>query len=250
MRMKPRPFRGIVWAVCALGLGLIGSAKAATYQIRMHSVNHPGKYTFDPDDALESQLGDYALGATSSGSYWTFCLESSEQFRSDKIYYAEGAPGSSTTSTADPISAATAYLFEAFVTGNLSGFGFAPADGRRLQKMIWFLEEESGGYTDPASQDAALWGIVTAEFGDLAGARSHYAGADVGVLQLTKFDGAGRDNLAGTARQDQLVLWKPQFSPPPPPPSGEGNPVPDGGTSLLLLSLALGGLGWIRRFHD
>lgn len=232
-------------ALPLLATALLSSANAASYTLELFSENHPGKYTADPDASLEFVLGNYDVKATSdSGNrFWTFCLERTEYFQNGRIYNATAS--TQATAGPDPISAGTAYLYEQFATGNLDGLvaGFDYANvangGARLQNTIWALE----GELNPSSMDTDLKNLLINRFGSEAAYLSDYAGASVGVLQLTKFDGQGGDSLGGTARQDQLVYWG---SPEPTPPVTT-NKVPDGGTTLLLLGLSLGGLGYCKK---
>jgi hypothetical protein len=243
---SPRATRGGLYLSVLLA-GLVGSASAATYSLTLHSETHPGKYTADPDGALESVLANYDVKATTHGGtrFWTFCLESQEYFQSGKRYDAELSPDGATVPGNDKISLGTAYLYELFAQGTLdaalAGFSYTNVSngGARLQKMIWWLEGESGGVLD-----SGLAGLLTTQYGSALNAKADYSGSAVKVLNLTKYTGTlgNTDGLAGTHRQDQLVYFgNPQPIIPP-------RPVPDGGTSLLLLGLSLGGLGLGKRW--
>lgn len=243
-----------VLALATAAFGLTGLANAQTYTLKMHSDVNPGKYTVDPIGDLESVLANYDNKAKVIGSsitdtrYWTFCLEASQYFAPNKIYNASPSLATDSSgpgpSLADPISVGTAYLYKQFATGNLdtlaSGFSYTnvATGGLKLQKTIWWLEGESGG-----ELDADLGNLLNLTFGVSSGSNGYlanYTGSEVGVLNLTQYTGQGGDSLSGTQRQDNLVFWG---SPTVPTPS-----VPDGGTSVLLLSLSLGGLGIARRF--
>jgi hypothetical protein len=234
--------------LCILLAGMIGSAGAATYSLTLHSETHPGKYMADPDGALESVLANYDVKATTNSGtrFWTFCLESQEYFQSAKRYDAELSAATDTTAGGpDPISLGTAYLYGLFAQGTLdsalAGFSYASVTngGARLQKMIWWLEGESGGVLD-----SGLEGLLVTQYGSAVNAKADYSGSAVKVLNLTQYTGnlGNADSLSGTRRQDQLVFFgNPQIIIPP-------RQVPDGGTSLLLLSLSLGGLGLGKRW--
>ncbi|MES2474499.1 MAG: hypothetical protein V4640_01870 [Verrucomicrobiota bacterium] len=240
-----------VLPLAVLAFGLPATASAATYSLVMHADVHPGKYTVDPNGSLESVLSNYddkakVIGASVGDTrYWTFCLESSQYFQDGKTYNADPSSAADSSgpgpSFADAISAGTAYLYKEFVTGNLdtllAGFSYSDvaSGGARLQRTIWWLEGEVGGVLD-----SGLEGLLLGSFGNSAGYLADYTGSEVGVLNLTRFVGAGGDLLGGDHRQDNLVYWG--------PPVGDTPPVPDGGTSVLLLSLSLGGLGMARRF--
>ncbi|MES2439845.1 MAG: hypothetical protein V4584_12285 [Verrucomicrobiota bacterium] len=216
-------------------------ADAATSTLNLRAEDsYVGKYTADPNGALETVLSHYDVKATSDGGtrFWTFCLESQVYFESDRTYNAEVSASTDSASGPDPLSVSTAYLYEQFALGQLNtlvtDFTYDVSGGARLQQMIWWLEGEGG------VQDAAMWSLLNTTFG--ANALSTYTGDAVKVLNLTKYSGVGGDGLAGTARQDQLVYWGNT------PTTTNTRPVPDGGTTLLLLGSALGGLGLVRRW--
>lgn len=233
-------------ALLALCLGLTHVASAATYTLSLHAeeASAVGKYTADPYAGLEAVLANYHLQATSAGGtrFWTFCLESQVYFQSDRTYHAEVATSTDSVGGRDLLSTGTAYLYEQFATGQLAallqdGFAYDVSGGTRLQQMIWWLEDEIGGV-----QDEGMWSLLGTTFGNLP--LEDYSGSAVGVLNLTKFEGAGGDNLGashGTLRQDQLVYWGS-------PRGTTTRSVPDGGTTLLLLSSAVGALGLLRRW--
>jgi hypothetical protein len=233
-------------ALLALCLGLANLANAATYTLNLRAeADSPlGMYTIAPDGDLESVLTNYDIRATSDGGtrFWTFCMESQVPFQDNRTYQAEMS--SSTDSVIggrDTLSKGTAYLYEQFALGlldtHLEDFTYDLSGGIRLQQMIWWLEGEVDGL-----QDAGMWSLLGSNFGNTA--LEDYTGSAVKVLNLTKYEGPGGDQLAasfGVFRQDQLVyLGSPQ-------PTSTPEPVPDGGTSLVLLASALGGLGILRR---
>ncbi len=233
-------------ALLTLSLGLICHAGAASYTLTLHQEAHPGKYTATPQSGLGGVLANYNVKATSSSGsrFWTFCMESTEYFQSGRTYNGVASSTTDSKSGADPLSVGTAYLYEQFALGQLdslvSGFSYDNSGGLRLQKMIWWLENEAGG-----TKDNAMWTLLDSTFGNEA--LDTYTGSSVGVLNLTKYVGPGGDNLAssyGAFRQDQLVFWG------SPQPGPSGSPVPDGGTTLALLGLSLGGLGICRRWHS
>lgn len=243
---SPHPtYCGPVLLAFVLGLAPIASAAAYTLNLRAEGLSNVGKYTADPDGDLEAVLSNYDLQATSEGGtrFWTFCLESQVYFQHDRTYNAAVSTSTDTASGADPISNGTAYLYQQFASGQLAtllndGFAYDLSGGTRLQKMIWYLENETGG-----TQDAGMWSLLGTTFGSEA--LTDYSGASVKVLNLTKYESPGGDQLNsshGLLRQDQLVYWgSPQIS---------TNPVPDGGTTLILLASACGGLGIVRRWNQ
>ncbi len=236
-------------ALLALFFGLTPFVSAATYtlNLRTESASSIGKYTVDPNGDLEAVLSKYDELATSGGGtrFWTFCLESKVYFESNRTYNAEVSSSTDSVGGGDPLSNGTAYLYEQFALGQLGtllqdGFAYDINGGARLQKMIWYLEGEIGGV-----QDTNMWSLLGTQLGGTA--MLDYSGSAVKVLNITKYQGTGGDNLGasyGTLRQDQLVYWGPKES------TTITNSVPDGGTTLLLLGSALGGLGLVRRWNQ
>lgn len=238
-------------ALLALCLGLSSLASAATYtmNLRAEDASHIGKYTADPDGSLEAVLANYSTLATSDGGsrFWTFCLESQVYFEPNRTYNAEVSSMVDSPGGGDPLSNGTAYLYEKFALGQLGslmeplgGFTYDLNGGIRLQNMIWWLEDEVGG-----AKDEQMWTHLGSTLGN--DILSNYGDDAVKVLNLTKYDGVGGDTLGasyGTLRQDQLVYLGPSRG------TTTTNRVPDGGTTLLLLGSAVGGLGLVRRWNQ
>lgn len=247
------PRMNCVVASAAIAFALIGASNAQPYTLKMVADATPGKFTVDPAGSLESVLSNYDDKALVLGSglgdtrYWTFCLESSQHFQGGKLYNATTSLAADSSGPApsftDPISVGTAYLYREFALGTLdslvSGFSYTNValGGEKLQKTIWWLEGESGGVLD-----SDLGDLLDLTFGGSTNYLADYTGSEVGVLNLTRYDGPGGDSLDGVQRQDNLVFWGIPSDPAPPV------SVPDGGTSALLLGLSLGGLGAVRRF--
>lgn len=183
----------------------------------------------------------------------TFCIEHNEYVTLQGTYAASislgsiygGVAGGVDPDGADPlpatdlISIGTAYLYDAFATGALAGYTYTNGTGRaasavKLQEAFWYLEDEISLTSGQKAANPFLTGA--------AGALSIYGdGTGVGVggakANNTTFNVAAL-NIGGVApnqKQDQLILHDNGFS------------VPDGGTTLVLLGLSLGGLGYLRR---
>ena len=176
--------------------------------------------------------------------FQTFCIEYNENIALGGSYAAsisggsiyggvaggidpDGAGGLPST---DLISVGTAYLYSQFATGALAGYTYANGAARAasavmLQQAIWYLEDE---ITLGAAQKTAnifLQSAITL-FGDGTGVGVGGAKANNTIYSVKAL------NLGGSApnqAQDQLIM------------------VPDGGLTVTLLGLGLGGLALLRR---
>jgi hypothetical protein len=227
-----------LWLLFALWSGMAFPASGATYSLALHAEAPIGKYTADLHGDLGTAAAHYHPLATSAGGsrIWTFCLESQVYFQSGRIYRAEISQGTDSLAGADMISVGTAYLYEQFALGQLGilvpDFTYDIGGGTRLQRMIWWLEDEVGGVQDPA-----MWSLLNLTFG--SSALDDYLGSAVGVLNLTRYDGEGGDSLGaahGIWRQDQIFYRGPS---PGVPAAHLARAVPDGGGTLALLALGL-----------
>jgi len=136
------------------------------------------------------------------------------------------------TPTRDYISVGTAYLYSRFAQGLLAGYTYAnggtrAADAVKLQKAIWYLEEEISFSDAGGVANGFLTAAILANGGTVLSARANNTVYNVGVLNL----GGDFPNQ----KQDQLILNNMGFS------------VPDGGLTLMLMGFGLGGLALMRR---
>jgi hypothetical protein len=110
-----------------------------------------GEFRTTPTD-----FGFTPVGLGEFAGFETFCMELNEHIRFGRLYYAnisdvainggvggQVPPGSNT----DPLDPMTAYLYERFITGTLTGYDYNPGSGRvasanALQFTIWYIEEE------------------------------------------------------------------------------------------------------------
>jgi VPDSG-CTERM motif len=196
-----------------------------------------GEFTITGQPTLTA---NYDPVATLSGGFQTFCLEYNEHVGVPATYNASISGGAisggiGAVNGTDLISMGTAYLYSQFAAGTLVGYDYTvgalrAASAGALQAAFWFLEQEItlGDALIAANPFLGLLGITTSTDADIAAQRADSNGAyDVAVLNL--------GTSPGYPNQDQLVIARP------------GQSVPDGGTTLLLMGVALGGISMIRR---
>jgi len=164
--------------------------------------------------------GEFNATTTDNGNFVTFCLEYSEHIQMNVKYYYKIA--TATTANNDPISLATAWLYNQFLNGSLAGYDYTPdtiskSDHRdsanKLQQAIWWLEDEGGAnnsYVDAAMSATGVNGKTTA------------ANGAYGVRVMNMYADYNEKTGYSGAKQDQLIR------------------VPDGGTTLALLGMSMG----------
>lgn len=205
-------------AVIALGLPMAALGQSLTLNTGSFTSSPGGEFNATP-----SAFPSTPVALTVLGYFETFCLEHSENFSPGGSYlvdlqtYAVGGGGGAVAGQ-DPLDERTAYLYSLFITGSLPGYDYAnslgerQADAGRLQRVIWFLEQEIGSIS--AGEETTWYNLSAAGIGQGLG--------DVRVANLYRVDGNG----ARSEYQSQIVMF----------------PTP-GAASLLVL----GGLTASRR---
>ncbi len=222
----------VLGAVAAFGV----TSSLAVPQVTMSTFDagSGGNYRANPNDELEWVLANYANGKSTDGTWFgTFCIEFNEYFHSGGVYDVALNNGSimggvsGAVNGKDVISNGTAYLYEQFALGTLAGFNYGDTNldsvvydsAKQLQNTIWYLEGEI---------TSAYYGVGFGSFLGLAQSQldyaSDYVGGAVKVMNLTSNNGHKH-------HQDQLVY------------AG----VPDSGTTVSLLLVAVCGLVGARR---
>lgn len=195
-----------------------------------------GKTVVDTISGLKLDYFANAENVGPAGSFQTFCVEKNEN-----IYpyndVAQGVLSSSAISggkglgptggtkngvTYDPLSIGSAWLYKQFALGTLSDYKYDKEhranSADALQTALWWLEGEIT--TKPVNN--IFVNDVIAKFGSADAAMADNNGTySVMILHLT---------YNGQPGQDQLVSY-----------------VPDGGTTCVLLGMALTGIGVLRR---
>lgn len=212
--------------IAAATLGL--SSALAIPQVKMGTFDagSSGNYRANPNSEFEYILDNYATGKSTDGTWFgTFCIEWNEHFRPGRTYDVALNNGSikggesGAIGGKDIISVGTAFLYEQFALGTLTGFVYNNAlSAAQLQNTIWELEGETSGPNDFGSFLSLAMGVANWD--------SNYTGTAVQVMNLTKRSGTRH-------YQDQLVYT--------------GKPVPDTGSTLAMLAFGLSGFALIRR---
>lgn len=153
--------------------------------------------------------------------FYTFCVEKEVHLNLPGTY-SYALSNATDALPNDPISAGTAYLYEKFINGSLYSRDLDAQhdiNAGLLQVAIWYLEDEVNQYFTGVAGNIYLTDAY-AEFVNEAGAKANDTKGTVKIMNIT---------IGAEKYQDVLVY------------------VPDSGTTLALLGLALAGLAIGRR---
>jgi VPDSG-CTERM motif len=179
------------------------------------------------------------LGTTSLGSFYTFCVETGQTFSAGTLYYYYTDSASSPGPI--PLAWGTAYLYQTYVNAATGDMTYPTTSDTpsglagQLQAAIWYLQggQSEGGFPFGGAGNQFYDQAVTAAGLASVSVTDDYAGSAVQILNVGTTPG-------GSQSQDQLVLI----------PGGSTVPTPDGGTTVMLLGMALAGMGFVsRRFR-
>lgn len=232
--------------VAVVSLVLIGSANAFAVAlgdsgsgvnvVGTYQTGQGGEFLFNATSGTvnNSSYAAVAKNIDQLGSFQTFCLEVGEYLSSPVTYVVndEAVLGGNNSHLpsgnqgGDTLSQGTAWLYSQFAQGLLAGYNFSGTTAQRktsaglLQNAIWALEDEN---PDPAPLGNAFFDLAL-----LHGGEANYTSGQYGVYVL--------NNTQGTTKAQDMLFY-----------STGGIPAPDGGTSLMLLGFALGGMSLLRR---
>ena len=184
--------------------------------------------------------GEFNAVTSENGSFVTFCLEYSEGISMNTTYNyvvsqsAKNGGISGGVNNQDPLSKATAWLYLQFCAGTLLDMNHMTGmlingdyygqddhqkDANALQRAIWYLEGEVQGNNVGVNNEYAK--LALAAVGGVNSDNNGFYG--VGVMNIT--------DRNGNRAQDQLIKIN----------------VPDGGTTLVFLGMAMTGLAAANR---
>ena len=177
--------------------------------------------------------GEFIATTSANGTFKTFCIEKNEYIGLGGTLHnysiSSGAiQGGVSGGNPDPISFGTAYIYNQFLAGTLPNYNSSDVTNQTdLQDAFWMLEGEIT-YKANVYIAAAKLALSKTDAEMIADGNGIYG---VKAMNVT--------TLAGGIAQDQLIKI----------PVGSDNftPVPDGGTTFVMLGMACASCGLIRR---
>ena len=157
-------------------------------------------------------VGTYTGGELGGRSIRGFCIEIGETLSTGGASYgyevvsgSDGAVnGGSGGANPDPLSNASAAVFEAWMTGLIAN---NPANARDVQEAIWFLEEEQGSATAGATSVINfVSGLAQYSTLDYTPGADDFSAALFPRVRIVNPFNVNGDGSRGTERQSQIIL--------------------------------------------
>ncbi len=142
----------------------------------------------------------------SGRTFQSFCLEYDEHVNLNTVYDTvvnTAAIGGGSGTGSDPLDPRTAYLYNSFLEGTLSGYDYTAGSGRQssavaLQEVIWYLEaERPKSWSSGSLQDTFYEAAENSGWTDTGHIR---------VLNLYQDGKSGQDQLFHTPSPATIVL--------------------------------------------
>lgn len=200
--MKAVRFASAVAAVAMTAGSALAGPQVDFAGKKWGSPGNGGPFQFNPvaGSGFGYVQGLGAHGATAAG-FITFCLELNENLpstRYDVTIDTSSVLGGVGGGSADPLDPKTAFLYQTFMDGGLTGVGgFSYGDassGYALQQAFWRLEDEIAVFSGTAGEIAMATALKA-----LADGSGWTTLGNVRVMNLW-------DTVSGAPRQSQLII--------------------------------------------
>ncbi|MDE1921008.1 MAG: hypothetical protein KGI24_06105 [Candidatus Omnitrophica bacterium] len=191
----------------AAGMLLAGLSTARAQNVildqNIYSYRDGGEFT--AHTTPNNFLDNYAPSAILNGGFETFCVQSTVDFYPGTKY---SYVLTDTESTGQKLTMGTAFLYDQFATGTLSGYDYTDAatrkaDNGELQSALWAFQGQTilGGF--PSISGDPYYNLAITDLGGSSAAFAPSNGAyGVDILQMY--------NTNGAPAQAQLVIATPE----------------------------------------
>jgi hypothetical protein len=232
-------------ALClAAVLGVVASNAFAdpTVTLDLGAYGDLGGYGGGEFTAIGSGLSTagYASTTSSGGSFETFCMAFNEEFVPGNwggpaydYYLSNNTFSNPSNAVSGTLTEGTAWLYSQYASGVLQGFDYStgPSSNQattamELQEAIWFLQQSPGAPAPGAGNPFVS--LVETTLGSSATTNATPGFDGVQIMVLTN----NNSNFGSTPNAQPQLYYS----------------VPDNGTTVLLLGIAIVGLVGFKRF--